>query len=68
MLLIDGKMAHQLRSKTNVPKIHKLDQNKQINGKKYNIMVMDLFGKDVYEIFNEFGKSFDLSMVLHLGK
>ena len=64
MLFWESKMIHSLRGKTFVPFLHFVGDEKTEDGKVYHIMIMDILGKSLEDLFEECQRKFDLSTVL----
>ena len=66
MLFWESKLIHKLRGKTFVPFLHFVGDEKTEDGKMYHVMVMDLLGKSLEDLFSECRRKFDLKTVLHI--
>lgn len=66
MLFWESKLIHALKGKTAVPNLHFVGDEKTEKGQTYHIMVMDLLGKSLEDLFNECGKKLDLKSALHV--
>ena len=66
MLFWESKLIHKLRGKTAVPNLHFVGDEKTESGKVYHIMVMDMLGKSLEDLFQECHQKFDLKTVLHV--
>ena len=67
MLFWESKLIHKLRGKTAVPNLHFVGDEKTEEGKNgYHVMVMDLLGKSLEDLFQECKRKFDLTTVLHI--
>jgi len=66
MLFWESKLIHKLRGKTHVPMLHFVGDEKTEDGKTYHVMVMDLLGKSLEDLFQECRRKFDLKTVLHI--
>ena len=66
MLFWESKLIHKLRGKTFVPFLHFVGDEKTEDGKMYHVMVMDLLGKSLEDLFTECRRKFDLKTVLHI--
>ena len=66
MLFWESKLIHKLRGKTAVPNLHFVGDEKTEDGKMYHVMVMDLLGKSLEDLFQECRRKFDLKTVLHV--
>ena len=51
MLFWESKLIHKLRGKTAVPNLHFVGDEKTEDGNLYHIMVMDMLGKSLEELF-----------------
>lgn len=66
MLFWESKLIHKLRGKTHVPFLHFVGDEKTEDGKTYHVMVMDLLGKSLEDLFSECRRKFDLKTCLHI--
>ena len=66
MLFWESKLIHKLRGKTYVPFLHFVGDEKSDDGKAYHVMVMDLLGKSLEDLFQECRRKFDLKTCLHI--
>ena len=66
MLFWESKLIHKLRGKTAVPNLHFVGDEKTEDGKMYHVMVMDMLGKSLEDLFQECRRKFDLKSVLHI--
>jgi hypothetical protein len=66
MLFWESKLIHKLRGKTFVPFLHFVGDEKTDDGKMYHVMVMDLLGKSLEDLFQECRHKFDLKTILHI--
>lgn len=74
MLYWESKLIHKLRGKSNisfsslptanVPNLHFVGDEKTEDGKVFHVMVMDLLGKSLEDLFQECRRKFDLKTVL----
>ena len=67
MLFWESKVIHKLRGNSIVPNLHFVGDEKTVDGKLYHIIVMDLLGKSLEELFTDSNRKFDLGTCLHLG-
>lgn len=51
MLFWESKLIHKLRGKTAVPNLHFVGDEKTEDGKMFHVMVMDLLGKSMEDLF-----------------
>jgi|TARA_B110000503_G_C6936555_1_gene325069 hypothetical protein len=51
MLFWESKLIHKLRGKTAVPNLHFVGDEKTEDGKNYHVMVMDMLGKSLEDLF-----------------
>lgn len=51
MLFWESKLIHKLRGKTFVPFLHFVGDEKTDDGKMFHVMVMDLLGKSLEDLF-----------------
>lgn len=66
MLFWESKLIHKLRGKTSVPNLHFVGDEKTEDGKMFHVMVMDMLGKSLEDLFQECRRKFDLKSVLHI--
>lgn len=66
MLFWESKLIHKLRGKTFVPFLHFVGDEKTEEKKMYHVMVMDLLGKSLEDLFQECRRKFDLKTCLHI--
>ena len=66
MLFWESKLIHKLRGKTFVPFLHFVGDEKTEDKKMYHVMVMDLLGKSLEDLFQECRRKFDLKTVCHI--
>ena len=66
MLFWESKLIHKLRGKTYVPFLHFVGDEKTEDGKAYHVMVMDLLGKSLEDLFQECRRKFDLKTCLSI--
>ena len=59
MLFWESKLIHKLRGKTEVPLLHFVGDEKTEDGKLYHVMVMDMLGKSLEDLFQECKRKFD---------
>ncbi len=57
MLFWESKLIHKLRGKTAVPNLHFVGDEKTEDGKMYHVMVMDMLGKSLEDLFQEWEAS-----------
>jgi hypothetical protein len=51
MLFWESKLLHKLRDKCNVPLLHFVGDEKQEDGRVYHVMIMDMLGKSLEDLF-----------------
>lgn len=66
MLFWESKLIHKLRGKTFVPSLHFVGDEKSDDGKVYHVMVMDILGKSLEDLFQECRRKFDVRTVSHI--
>lgn len=66
MLFWESKLIHKLRGKTYVPFLHFVGDDKSDDGRICHVMVMDLLGKSLEDLFQECRRKFDLKTVCHI--
>jgi serine/threonine protein kinase len=66
MLFWESKLIHKLRGKTQVPLLHFVGDEKTEDGKMFHVMVMDLLGKSLEDLFQECRRKFDNKTCLHI--
>jgi hypothetical protein len=66
MLFWESKLIHKLRGKTFVPLLHFVGDEKTKDGKLYHVMIMDMLGKSLEDLFQECKRKFDLKTVSHI--
>ena len=66
MLFWESKLIHKLRGKTFVPFLHFVGDEKTEDGKMYHVMVMDLLGKSLEDLFQECRRKFDVKTCAHI--
>ena len=79
MLYWESKLIHKLRGKSKqslqklkflliacVPNLHFVGDEKQDETRTYHVMVMDLLGKSLEDLFQECRRNFDLKTVLQI--
>ena len=66
MLFWESKLIHKMRGKTFVPFLHFVGDEKTDDGKMFHVMVMDLLGKSLEDLFQECRRKFDLKSVCHI--
>ena len=59
MLFWESKLIHKLRGKTEVPNLHFVGDEKTEDGKVFHVMVMDLLGKSLEDLFQDHKRKFD---------
>ena len=66
MLFWESKLIHKMRGKTFVPLLHFVGDEKFEDGRMFHVMVMDLLGKSLEDLFQECRRKFDLKTVCHI--
>ena len=77
MLYWESKLIHKLRGKSKfdlswftliacVPNLHFVGDEKTDENRTYHVMVMDLLGKSLEDLFQECRRKFDLKTVLQI--
>lgn len=67
MLFWESKLIHKLRGKTFVPNLHFVGDEKTADGKHYHVMVMDMLGSSLEDLFVQCKRKFNLKTVLMIG-
>lgn len=67
MLFWESKLIHKMRGKTNVPNLHYVGDEKSQEGKHFHVMVMDLLGSSLEDLFQSCKRKFSLKTVLLVG-
>ena len=57
-------MVHKMRGRVGVPNLHFVGDYRDLEGKWFHVMVMDLLGTSLDELLKKYTK-FDLSSTLH---
>lgn len=66
MLFWESKLIHKMRGKTFVPFLHFVGDEKFDDGRMFHVMVMDLLGKSLEDLFQECHRKFDLKTICHI--
>jgi len=66
MLFWESKLIHKLKGKTAVPTLYFVGDETDKDGKKHHVMVMELLGKSLEDLFSECKRNFDLKSCLHI--
>jgi hypothetical protein len=66
MLFWESKLIHKLRGKTCVPGLYYIGTDSSTPNQHFHVMVMDLLGKSLEDLFQECRRKFDLKTVLHI--
>jgi len=67
MLFWESKLIHKLRGKTCVPQLYYIGTDNSVPGISFHVMVMDLLGPSLEDLFQTCRKSLDLKTVLMVG-
>ena len=67
ILFWESKLIHKLRGKTYLPNLHFVGDEQTQDGELLHMMVMDMLGKSLEDLFIECDRKFDLKTVLHCG-
>ena len=68
MLFWESKIIHKLRGKTNVPALHYIGTDYELSEQAYHVMVMDMLGPSLEDLFSKSKRSFDLKTCLLIAK
>ena len=64
MLMQESRLIHKLRGKTSVPHLHCSGNVKCTNSRTLHVIVMDLLGPSLEELFVKCNRHFDLKTIL----
>lgn len=64
MLFWESKLIHKLRGKTCVPNLYYVGNDTTSENKAFHVMIMDLLGPSLEDLFQSCSRSFDLKTVL----
>lgn len=67
MLFWESKLIHKLRGKTSVPGLYYIGTDSSIPNQNFHVMVMDLLGPSIEDLFQTCKRQFDLKTVLMIG-
>mmetsp|Transcript_43696 Transcript_43696/g.57892 ORF Transcript_43696/g.57892 Transcript_43696/m.57892 type:complete len:286 (-) Transcript_43696:513-1370(-) len=67
MLFWESKLIHKLRGKTCVPSLYYIGTDSSVANNHFHVMVMDLLGPSIEDLFQTCKRQFDLKTVLHIG-
>jgi len=68
MLFWESKLIHKLRGKTCVPGLYYIGTDNSVPNQHFHVMVMDLLGPSLEDLFQSCKRSFDLKTVLLISK
>ena len=60
MLFWESKLIHKLRGKTSVPSLYYIGTDNSIPNQSFHVMVMDMLGPSLEDLFQTCKRSFDL--------
>ena len=66
MLFWESKLIHKLRGKTYIPQLYYIGTDKTNEKNQFHVMVMDMLGKSLEDLFQECRRKFDLRTTLHI--
>ena len=66
MLFWEAQLVHKLRGKTLVPSLHYVGDELNRNGTLCHVMIMDMLGKSLEDLFSGCHRKFDLKTCLHI--
>lgn len=66
MLFWESKFIHSLRGKTRVPNLFFVGDETTEDNQKYHIMIMDLLGKSLEDLFQVCDRKVNIRTILHL--
>lgn len=67
MLFWESKLIHKLRGKTSVPGLYYIGTDNSVPGMSFHVMVMDLLGPSLEDLFQTCKRQLDLKTVLMIG-
>lgn len=68
MLFWESKLIHKLRGKTCVPGLYYIGTDNSVTNQSFHVMVMDLLGPSLEDLFQTCKRKFDLKTVLLIAK
>jgi len=68
MLFWESKLIHKLRGKTCVPGLYYIGTDNSVPNQHFHVMVMDLLGPSLEDLFQSCKRSFDLKTVLLIAR
>jgi serine/threonine protein kinase len=63
MLFWESKLIHKLRGKTSVPALYYIGTDNSVPNKSFHVMVMDMLGPSLEDLFSTCNRLFDLKTV-----
>jgi serine/threonine protein kinase len=64
MLFWESKLIHKLRGKTSVPSLYYIGTDNSVPNSSFHVMVMDMLGPSLEDLFQTCKRSFDLKTCL----
>jgi len=64
MLFWESKLIHKLRGKTQVPGLYYIGTDNSVPNQSFHVMVMDMLGPSLEDLFSTCKRNFDLKTVL----
>lgn len=68
MLFWESKLIHKLRGKTNIPQLYYIGTDKANEKNPFHVMVMDMLGPSLEDLFIQCKKKFDVKTVCLVAK
>ena len=66
MLFWESKIVHKLRGKTEVPNLYYIGTDNSVPGMSFHVMIMDLLGPSIEDLFQSCRQKFDLLTVVQI--
>lgn len=68
MLFAESKLIHKLRGKTCIPSLYYIGTDKSNEKNKFHVMVMDMLGPSLEDLFSKSKRKFDLKTCCLIAK